>query len=144
MAGQHQRLDTVEGKIKTRKALKDVAGQHQRLDTVEGKRRRGRPRKIWLDNIKDLDTVEGKRRRGRSVKMCLETSKGGDGRPLSTSSTQLRTGTDDEGWWLECRFLHPNNRLIQSFKGWMKGDSYLSSAMFLTMFQAASQMLRVS
>ena len=30
-----------------------MAGQHQRLGTVEGKRRRGRPRKMWLDNITD-------------------------------------------------------------------------------------------
>ena len=38
---------------KTRKTWKDVAGQHQRLDTIEGKRRLGRPGKMWLDNIKD-------------------------------------------------------------------------------------------
>ena len=29
-----------------------MAGQHQILDTVEGKIRRGRTRKMWLDNIK--------------------------------------------------------------------------------------------
>ena len=41
-------------------AYMDVAGQHQRLDTVEGERRRGNPIGMSLDNIENWTQWKGR------------------------------------------------------------------------------------
>ena len=57
-----------------------MAGQHQRLDTVEGKRRRGRTRKVWLDNIKDWTQWKGREDEEGLERCGWTTSKTGPSR----------------------------------------------------------------